>query len=167
MDDYLSKPVKSNVLAQRLQQRIKPANGAPPSRLLSLNNAPGNGVAPGAISLAVLEGLKKLQQPGEPDFVTELIDLFLHDTASQLEVLRAAVASNNQPEVRRLAHLMKGSSANIGAGRLADLYEELEAKDLDLRTAGSDGQTLLRKLEDEFRQVTEAFKAQRREPETV
>ena len=71
------------------------------------------------------------------------------------------------PHARVYTHLMKGSSANIGAGRLADLYEELEAKDLDLRTAGSDGQTLLRKLEDEFRQVTEAFKAQRREPETV
>ena len=61
----------------------------------------------GVISLAVLEGLRKFQQTGEPDFVTELIDLFLNDTAVQLESLRVAVSNNNVPEVRRLAHLVR------------------------------------------------------------
>jgi len=116
----------------------------------------------GVINLSVLEGLKKFQQTGEPDFVTELIDLFLSDTAVQLESLRVAVSKNEVAEVRRLAHLVKGSSGNIGATRLADLCHEIEKLDLGTCAPGSYGRTLLN-LDDEFRQVCEAFKAQRRE----
>jgi histidine phosphotransfer protein HptB len=110
----------------------------------------------GVINLTVLEALKKFQQTGEPDFVTELIDLFLDDTAVQLESLRVAVSKNDVPEVRRLAHLVKGSSGNIGAAGLAELCQEMEK--LDGTSA-----TLLARLEEEFRQVSEAFKAQRQE----
>jgi two-component system sensor histidine kinase/response regulator len=116
----------------------------------------------GVINLTVLEGLKKFQQTGEPDFVTELIDLFLSDTAVQLESLRGAVSKNDVAEVRRLAHLVKGSSGNIGATGLADLCHEMEKLDLGTCAPGSYGRTLLN-LEDEFRQVSEAFKAQRQE----
>ncbi|HKB65577.1 MAG TPA: Hpt domain-containing protein [Pyrinomonadaceae bacterium] len=117
----------------------------------------------GVISLNVLEGLKKFQEADEPDFVTELIDLFLEDTAVQLESLKVAVSKNDVTEVRRLAHLVKGSSGNIGALGLAELCQEIEKKDLGTFAHDSDGQTLLLKLEEEFRQVSEAFKAQRQE----
>ena len=117
----------------------------------------------GVISLAVLEGLRKFQQTGEPDFITELIDLFLTDTAVQLESLRVAVSNNNVLEVRRLAHLVKGSSGNIGAGGMAELCQEMETKYLGTCVRESNAQTLLVKLEDEFRQVSQAFKAQRQE----
>ena len=115
------------------------------------------------ISLAVLQALKKFQQTGEPDFVTELIDLFLDDTAVQLESLRVAVSKNDVPEVRRLAHLVKGSSGNIGATGLAELCHEIEKLDRDIGPYKSDVQNLLLKLQDEFRQVSEAFKAHRQD----
>jgi HPt (histidine-containing phosphotransfer) domain-containing protein len=115
------------------------------------------------ISLNVLEALKKFQQPDEPDFVTELIDLFLDDTAVQLQSLKGAVSKNDVAEVRRLAHLVKGSSGNIGAVGLAELCQEMEKTDLGTFAIDSDGQTLLLRLEEEFRQVSEAFKAQRQE----
>ena len=117
----------------------------------------------GVISLSVLEGLKKFQEADEPDFVTELIDLFLEDTAVQLESLKVAVSKNDVTEVRRLAHLVKGSSGNIGAVGLAELCQEMETTDLGTFAHDSFGQTLLLKLEEEFRQVSEAFKAQRQE----
>jgi HPt (histidine-containing phosphotransfer) domain-containing protein len=113
----------------------------------------------GVISLAVLEGLRKFQQTGEPDFVTELIDLFLNDTAVQLESLGVAVSNNNVPEVRRLAHLVKGSSGNIGAGGMAELCQEMET----LEGTSTTEQALLAKLEEEFLNVADAFKAQRQE----
>jgi len=115
------------------------------------------------INLNVLEGLKKFQQADEPDFVTELIDLFLDDTAVQLESLKGAVAKNDVIEVRRLAHLVKGSSGNIGAVGLAELCQEMEKSELGTFAPDSHGQTLLLRLEEEFRQVGEAFKAQRQE----
>ena len=127
---------------------------------LTFDQTPQNLAVAGVISVEVLEDLRKLQQPGEADFVTELIDLFLHDTASHLLALRIALSDNNVTEVRRLAHLMKGSSANIGATRMAEFFEELEMKELG-STCGSDAQSLMRRLEDEFREVSKAFNAQR------
>ncbi len=45
--------------------------------------------------------------------------------------------------------------------------QELETKELGIRADGSDVQTVLVRLEDEFQQVGEVLKAQRREFETV
>ncbi|MGI9165722.1 MAG: Hpt domain-containing protein [Pyrinomonadaceae bacterium] len=123
----------------------------------------GNKAPLDAINLTVLNDLKELQQSDQPDFVTELIELFLHDTTSQLEIMRAAVLSNDVPEVRRVAHLMKGSSANIGATRMSAIYQELETVNLDIGTAGRNRQTLISRLEDEFQQVSEALKTYRLE----
>jgi HPt (histidine-containing phosphotransfer) domain-containing protein len=136
--------------------------GMNPERV-TFDQTPDNLVGAGVISVEVLEALRKLQQPGEPDFVTELIDLFLHDTGSHLGALRAALSDNNVREVRRLAHLMKGSSANIGATRLAELYDDLEMKELGLSTRMNDAQSLMLRIEDEFQLVSEAFDAQRKQ----
>src|ERR1700704_4230647 len=133
MEDYLSKPVKSEVLQRKLQQWIKPASVTLFGRRLSLNRTAVNNRAVAVIDLDVLAGLRELQQPGQPDFVTELIDLFLNDSASQAAILRAAIASNDMPEVRRVAHLMKGSSVNLGATHMAELYQELETLALGIR----------------------------------
>jgi HPt (histidine-containing phosphotransfer) domain-containing protein len=129
------------------------------TRLIETSSARETGV----INLAVLEALKQFQQIGEPDFVTELIDLFLDDTEVQLESLRVAVSKNDVPEVRRLAHLVKGSSGNIGATGLAELCHEIEKLDCDTGLYDSYVQNLLLKLQDEFRRVSEAFKAHRQE----
>jgi HPt (histidine-containing phosphotransfer) domain-containing protein len=54
---------------------------------------------------------------------------------------------------------MKGSSANIGASRMAALCDELERKEFRLGTCLSDNQELILNIEDEFRKVGEAFRA--------
>lgn len=79
-----------------------------------------------SIDLSVLASFREIEQPDEPDFVTELIDLFLSDTTSQIKLLRVAAVANDVNELRRLAHLLKGSSGNIGAKRMATLCEALE-----------------------------------------
>jgi PAS domain S-box-containing protein len=157
MDDYLSKPVKSDVLSRKMEQWIKPA-GEP---LSEANVVVDKEIS--ALDLSVLDGLREIQQPGEPDLVTELIDLFLEDTAVQLKVLRKALSKNNTKEVRRLAHLLKGSSANIGAGPMAALYESLEKTEFNNGDAG----TLLAKLEHEFKRVNKALRAERQRPEEL
>ena len=109
---------------------------------------------------SVLGAYREFQQPGEPDFVTELIDLFLDDTTSHLKGLREAVSKNDGDEIRRVAHLLKGSSGNIGAGPMATLYEELEERrDLEI----GDALTLLARIEIEFERVRDALETERQE----
>lgn len=110
-----------------------------------------------SVDLSVLASLRDFQQAGEPDFVTELIDLFLRDTIWQLELVRTAVANNEVNEFRRLAHLVKGSSGNIGAKQLATLCDAMENNELPNGAAGS----LLLELENEFELVSSLLNAER------
>ena len=159
MDDYLSKPIKSDELRLKLEQWTKPTN-------ISLGNKQnGSKVETPAytgelsvVDLSVLAGHREIQQPGQADFVTELIDLFLKDTVLHLKILHGAVSKNDDGELRRVAHLLKGGSANIGAARMTALYEQLETKKLVSGVAA----TLVSKIENEFEGVREALKAERR-----
>ncbi|MDX6614726.1 MAG: two-component system, sensor histidine kinase and response regulator [Blastocatellia bacterium] len=158
MDDYLSKPVKLDVLCRMLEQWLKPTAGA---LHCEPTDQPQSGIETAkleAVDLSVLAGLREIQQPGKPDLVTELIDLFMADSAIQLRILRQAVAQGDTKEVRRLAHLLKGSSANIGAGPLADLYESFEKTEMK----NGDGVALMAKLDQEVEGVNRALQAERR-----
>ena len=104
-----------------------------------------------------LNSLREVQRPGEADFVTELIDLFLVEVTLQLEALHEALRNADAFEIERLAHRLKGSSASLGATQLAALFSELEGKD---SFAGA--RDVMAQLEREFELVREALKAERR-----
>jgi two-component system, sensor histidine kinase and response regulator len=155
MDDYLSKPVKSEVLRLKLELWTKPRrsrNG------LSPESQPAVRAGSNLIDQAQLASLRAIQQPGAVDFVTELIDLFLNEANSDFEALRAASARDDGDEIRRVAHRLKGASANMGITQMAALSEELEHKD-----RAKDAKDLLTQLENEFELVREALKSERRE----
>ncbi len=105
-----------------------------------------------------LASLREIQQPGKTDFVTELIDLFLRESSFHLKVLREAVTKGERDEIERMAHRLKGSSANMGVMQMAALCEQLESKDPAKDTRG-----LLVQLEEEFALVRELLKAERKE----
>ena len=111
------------------------------------------------IDHAQLGSLEEIQKPGEADFVTELIDLFLEEAAADLKALHQAFLKQDAGGIARVAHRLKGSSANMGATQMAALAEELEDND-----ATKDPKKLLA-LEDEFELVREALKIERKETE--
>jgi len=78
----------------------------------------------------VLEMLAELQAPGEPDLVSELVELFLRDTPERLRVLETRPI--DAADAVRAAHTVKGSAGNIGA-------VALQAQAAALEAAGHDG----------------------------
>jgi PAS domain S-box-containing protein len=163
MDDYLSKPVKAEILHEKMERWIKP-----PDAHHSVDRSNEDAVIPGGtrgdvIDLAQIASLREIRQPGKGDFVTHLIDLFVNETVSELKVLHDAVSSNDAAEILRVAHLLKGGSSNIGAIQMTALYEQLEAT---VGGANGDSKALLTRLDHEFELVREALKAERRETRT-
>ncbi len=75
-----------------------------------------------------LLGLRELNQAGERDFVSELIDLYCQQSPLLLGELEEAVKKAHFVAIEKLAHKFKGSSANIGAVRLYQLCTELETQ---------------------------------------
>ena len=81
---------------------------------------------PAVLDPAVIETLRQLSVPGEPDVLIEVLKLFLDEAPPRIEKLRNAWAAGNIQEVQRMAHSLKGSAGNIGAGGLFEICKQLD-----------------------------------------
>jgi CheY-like chemotaxis protein len=155
MDDYLSKPVKAQELAEVLERWSAPAVKATPQE--QPDTSPSATVV--VIDSAVLESFRELQQEGEPDLVGELIDLYINDTQARLSELHAAMRRKDAQTLQSVTHSLKGSSSNTGASGMASLCSQLEVK-LE-EGALDEGEMLVGRLEEEFARVVEALACER------
>src|SRR5688572_10352919 len=74
----------------------------------------------------VVERLRQLTPPGEPDVLAETFNLFLNDVPKRIDALRSAVSSGDAVTVQRTAHSLKGSSGNIGARAMYEVCRQLD-----------------------------------------
>lgn len=103
----------------------------------------------------VIENLRQLTPPGEPDVLKELLTLFLEDVPARIEKLRAAWQAGDAVAVQRAAHSIKGSAGNIGATELYGVCSRLD-------TQGRSGDLaplppMVASLDAEFARVTAAI----------
>jgi CheY-like chemotaxis protein/HPt (histidine-containing phosphotransfer) domain-containing protein len=126
MDDFITKPVHLPELSAALE-RATPAAlameaGAPPA--VEQTVAPSGGEA--TLDFSVLATLRDLSEPGQPDPVVELIDLFLEDAPDRLRAMETSLTQRDQEALKIAAHSLKGSAKNLGAKPLARICAELE-----------------------------------------
>jgi CheY-like chemotaxis protein len=148
MDDYITKPLRPEEL-QRALERCAPAG--PPS-------AAAEPTTP-SVDPQVIANLRMLQEPGEPDFVTELIDHLLRDMPGRLEALADSVRRADPRGVERIAHSLKSSCANLGAMVLSRLCAALELRAANGTVQG--GEATLAELRAEFARVRPLLEAER------
>jgi HPt (histidine-containing phosphotransfer) domain-containing protein len=74
----------------------------------------------------VIESLRELTPPGEPDVLREVLQLFLDDVPVRISRLRAAWQAGDAVELHRTAHSLKGSSGNVGATQLFDVCRQID-----------------------------------------
>ncbi len=123
MNEYLTKPLNIRDLEAALQRallRVQPTSVAP-----EIAPAPPK-PQPDVLDLTVINGLKDLREPGQPDPLRELVDLFLRDAEPRLGQMQAAIQAGELHKIAAAAHTLKGSASNLGARRLAALCATLE-----------------------------------------
>jgi CheY-like chemotaxis protein len=147
MDDFLTKPIELESLRKALLRaseglglEAEPA-GAEPVVVTQEADAqskesdpasmppslPLEALSEPVLDRKLLETLRQLQQPGEPDEATELIDLFLSDLSPRMEAVLLSVDSHNLEAAKAASHAIKGSSGNIGGRRFAAVAAAMEA----------------------------------------
>jgi signal transduction histidine kinase/CheY-like chemotaxis protein/HPt (histidine-containing phosphotransfer) domain-containing protein len=121
MSDYLTKPLELKVLGEALQRWLpaadtRPVNGAPPA-------LDGPWVDPARwAELGEVDG-------GAGDVRRDIAQGFLAALDERLaDIRRAAAASGDRAALFQAAHQLKGAALNVGATRLAQLCERLEAQ---------------------------------------
>src|SRR5438876_9032419 len=102
-------------------------------------------------SCEIEQKLEQMRELGGREFVVEMIDLFLSQTADQLSEARAYAADRDLHRLRKLAHSLKSSAASFGARALQDIAAALEQAALH----GSDDDlvTLVSAMEEQFTHV--------------
>jgi PAS domain S-box-containing protein len=155
MDDYLCKPLETAELLAALgragvSMRTLPLPPAPAAAPLS---------SASVLDQNVLDKLRGLRQPGEPDPVVELIDLFLEDMPKHTRKMEEALKREDAAGLKSAAHSLKGSSRNMGALRLGQLCADLEtqAKEGNLTQAPQ----LFADIQAEFAEVQKALESER------
>ncbi|MFT5451740.1 MAG: HPt (histidine-containing phosphotransfer) domain-containing protein [Enterobacterales bacterium] len=104
-----------------------------------------------SIKKEMIEELKELM---EDDFPL-LLNTFLDDSNKRLVDLKFALAENNANEVRELAHGFKGSSANLGAEKLAEISSDLETMGRTEQLSGAESR--FEELNNEYKIILEYF----------
>jgi HPt (histidine-containing phosphotransfer) domain-containing protein len=112
-----------------------------------------------AVDMAVLTSFEEVKLDGVPDLIVGLIDLYLEDAPHRLAAIEKALTRNDQRALKRAAHCLKGSSANLGALQVALICEELERIECNDWFPGV--QALLGCLEEEFVRVRQVLLAER------
>lgn len=155
MDDYISKPVKSETLSAAIERWTADRASSQPAEIAEQTPVAG----PTVLDAEVIAELRGLQSSTDPDFFNHLIDLFIEETPHRLAAIRAAVAGSNPEALAHEAHALKGSSAHLGATRMDALCEILEEQGRGGSVSGA--LALLSVLEEEFARVREALEAEK------
>ena len=136
MNDYLTKPVSSQALAEALDKWLPQETTAP---------APGVSAETAAVSVQHPEPpvfdragmLARLM--GDQELVRIVIDGLLENAPQQIKTLRDYLEAGDAQGVWRQAHTISGSSANVGGEALRAVASEMEksgrAGDLDAARA--------------------------------
>jgi signal transduction histidine kinase/CheY-like chemotaxis protein len=117
MDDFLSKPVTLDKLAEALA-RIAPASAEAPARAVAAPAGPrpvaAIETAEGAAAVVDHRHRAGLLDALGADGLAELDAVFRDDADGLVETLAAALAAGDRDEMRKALHTLKGAAANVG-----------------------------------------------------
>lgn len=146
MDDYVSKPIQVQELVQALgkcqqkraeEQRSRGAgesvnSDSPTAHASALPSEPTNetvnesSTLPPAIDPKIIQEFRAMAGENASTFLAELIDCYIEETPKQLQAMKVAVEQGDPNALRREAHILKSSSAALGATNFAHLCKEIE-----------------------------------------
>jgi len=147
MDDYLSKPIRKEDLAQKLatwERKINAQNAIAISEISEVEITAEQDIHPSLPDqdLYISESLPLIDwtyiddiADGSEEFKTELLETFVESTSKGLEQLEAAIASNDYQAISRVAHFIKGSASNLGIISIEAIARDLELIGLNQKEA--------------------------------
>ncbi len=125
MDDFLSKPFTQQALATMLRRWTPTALAAAAPVSESESVVESKPVA-AVLDPAALEAIRALQTPCKPDFLAQIIGVYLNNAQQLVGAIETAYIADQREILLRSAHTLKSSSANIGALDFAARCREIE-----------------------------------------
>ncbi len=169
MDDYLSKPIRKDILEAKLSEweerlfvpeAIVPELTERPEHIhpdinLETNLEPN--IENGAISKSLID-LEYLDMVtgGDEAFKTDLLQTFFEAMPENFANLQKAIENNDAYAIERGAHLIKGSTGSMGISSMQAIAAELEEMGRNKNITGAD--KFLAQMQDILKQLQEIQK---------
>jgi len=144
MNDYLTKPLHIAQLDAALARAVR--------------RRPTPEISNVVLDPVCIAGLKELREPGQPDPLVELIELFGRESETCVQKIEQALAQHDAQTTSRCAHSLKGSANNLGAHRLGAVCAAMELNAKNDEWAPLPGQ--LAELKSELARVRESLQAE-------
>ena len=109
------------------------------------------------INRQALENIRALSASNGDALLERVLQAYLDDTPVHLRTIKSAIDSGSTVQMRKAAHSLKSSSANVGADALAQRCREMEQLGRNDTTAGA--AALLDEMERSFQAVRQALGA--------
>ncbi|GAB4259127.1 MAG: hypothetical protein Kow0065_09030 [Methylomicrobium sp.] len=123
MNDFLSKPFVLEGLVEKLKIWL------PDKMQIMAQNAtvkPEEHFAAPTIDEAALQRILELSPERSPALLNKIISIFLETAPTQIQTIQTAYPQKDMELIRKTAHSLKSSSANLGADRLATECGKIE-----------------------------------------
>jgi len=123
MDDYIAKPMRAEDLESAQEQWLTSEGDLTPAPVPQTSGGNGDSV----LDADQIESLRQLSGGGE-NLLAVMADLFLRDTPTRLETMKAAAAVGDAETLARAAHNLIGSCGNVGALRMVTLCRTIDQR---------------------------------------
>jgi len=137
MDDFMSKPVEPDILAQKIRSNLKSQESPEKSNAkekpseIKVESTPVEVYRAGIDPVLCFDKNKLLTRfEGDKKLVELIVNSFLQEAPELIEKIHQAIDKNDANGVRLSSHALKGSAANVNADLLsrAALKMETQAK---------------------------------------
>jgi two-component system sensor histidine kinase/response regulator len=118
MDGYVTKPISAKTLLATMAQLIGPLAPEPQEAAPSDEVAPENLVVDREALLAAFDN--------DPEFLSEVVEMFVSDYPPMLASLGKAIADQDPETLGRMGHSLKGMLRNFHADSLSEIAYQLE-----------------------------------------
>ncbi len=123
MSDFLTKPITQKTIGNLIKKHWFDQTRV---QNLDLNTKFVQHSFSDILNPEILENFIEIESHGEKNFVREMLELFCGYTEEGIAELGNALSQKTIEKIKQKAHGLKGSSVNIGALKLPEIFERLE-----------------------------------------
>jgi HPt (histidine-containing phosphotransfer) domain-containing protein len=124
MDDFVTKPISAAMLTQVLERHLKTPTVTPTAPVEETLTK----TCITAFDPTVLNELPMVADGSNPEFVDQMLQLFVEDTKITFPAIDQAIQSGDMATFTRQVHTLKSSAAQVGAMALSAEAQWQEAQ---------------------------------------
>jgi len=168
MNEHIPKPIDPDQLFDALLRFIRPhATAAAAANESGALISPAVAQSDSLVISGIATGDGLRRAGGNRKRYESLLSLFAASQANSVLAIRAALAANDSATAQRLAHSLKGASANLGATALAESAAQAEAAIQSNQSASDVLEALSKSLDATTAAIRSALAAQSQTPAAV